>query len=406
MDTKPLRFAAEPHPRSRYREHLVATLRFRVLVRPLKIVAASSVQLLAATAMLASLLDRLRREKVREVTGEIVRPSERQTRADASVAEPERPAGAKVTEAAVVADVLEEMPAEDDRTDAEPSVVAAAADTGLAELGATIVEPADRRATVEASPAELEPEPVATPVGAAAEAATAAAPEAPLAVGAAEETPPQDEPKEAEPSVAADMTNITLVLPPPPAEEKTAVPAEQDATAKPAPPPRDAPEPSVAAGALEHATVDSRSSPAEVVEPMDSEARTVVPPGRPEPTLPRVPEPAASAPLEDATKAATARAARAEEICQIGFWRGYLKGSFYARTFEPDGEPVAVAESRLFRPQGNGIPERANKAAEAFETLVAELKREGWEPIDNAPDPWYAQTFRRSLKGAAEPVRE
>lgn len=83
--------------------------------------------------------------------------------------------------------------------------------------------------------------------------------------------------------------------------------------------------------------------------------------------------------------------------CQIAFWRGYRKGAFYARGLDEDGFEVALAESPLFKPQGNGgVPDDTDEAVAAHETLVAQLASEGWiaHGCDNT---WFGRTFRRPL---------
>jgi len=94
---------------------------------------------------------------------------------------------------------------------------------------------------------------------------------------------------------------------------------------------------------------------------------------------------------------------RAEQMCDILFWRGYRKAAFYGRTFDETGEPVAVAESPFFRPQGNGAPEPTEAAKAAYEALRSELIAAGWEPVA-AGDDWFDETFRATA--AAEPGPE
>jgi hypothetical protein len=90
-------------------------------------------------------------------------------------------------------------------------------------------------------------------------------------------------------------------------------------------------------------------------------------------------------------------------MCDILFWRGYRKAAFYGRTFDETGEPVAVAESPFFRPQGNGAPEPTEAAKAAYEALRSELIAAGWEPVA-AGDDWFDETFRATA--AAEPGPE
>ncbi len=85
--------------------------------------------------------------------------------------------------------------------------------------------------------------------------------------------------------------------------------------------------------------------------------------------------------------AATAR------TCAIALWHGYRKAAFYALTIQ-HGEEVAVAESRMFRPHGNGIPERTEEAADAYAALVENLERDGWRRVATG-SAWFEATFER-----------
>jgi hypothetical protein len=83
--------------------------------------------------------------------------------------------------------------------------------------------------------------------------------------------------------------------------------------------------------------------------------------------------------------------------CQIAFWRGYRKGAFYARALDEDGFEVALAESPLFKPQGNGgVPDDTDEAVAAHEALVAQLANDGWVAT-GCDDNWFGRTFRRPL---------
>ena len=86
--------------------------------------------------------------------------------------------------------------------------------------------------------------------------------------------------------------------------------------------------------------------------------------------------------------------AEAWELCEIGWWRGYLKSEFYAVA---DGREFA--RSRSFRWRGERPPASDDEAARAaHEALVARLAEAGWEPLGQAI-PWYAQRFRRRSAG-------
>jgi hypothetical protein len=97
--------------------------------------------------------------------------------------------------------------------------------------------------------------------------------------------------------------------------------------------------------------------------------------------------------------------ALSELTCTTVFWRGYRKAAFFARIPDVSGEQLAVAESPLFRAEGNGIPERTEEAQAAYHHLREELLRAGWEPL--APGrAWYEEIFRLPLRAAGEPGPE
>jgi hypothetical protein len=79
--------------------------------------------------------------------------------------------------------------------------------------------------------------------------------------------------------------------------------------------------------------------------------------------------------------------------CSIALWHGYRKAAFYART-DQHGEEVAIAESRMFRPHGNGIPDRTEEAADAYAALVEQLERDGWRRVATG-SAWFEATFER-----------
>jgi hypothetical protein len=78
------------------------------------------------------------------------------------------------------------------------------------------------------------------------------------------------------------------------------------------------------------------------------------------------------------------------ELCEIFWWRGYVKAEFYAVAGSQE-----LARSPAFRWRGLDPPERDHEAARAsHDTLVQRLVDEGWEPLGDAV-PWYAQRFHR-----------
>jgi hypothetical protein len=90
-----------------------------------------------------------------------------------------------------------------------------------------------------------------------------------------------------------------------------------------------------------------------------------------------------------------------DPTCQVAYWRGYRKAAFYARAFDEEGYEVALAESPLFKARGNGVPERTEQSVAAYEALIAQLAKDGWEPIGGT-DNWFGQTLRRSVSTAPE----
>jgi hypothetical protein len=94
-------------------------------------------------------------------------------------------------------------------------------------------------------------------------------------------------------------------------------------------------------------------------------------------------EPPLPAPLEDLT-------------CEILFWRGYRKATFYARIFSDDGEPLALTQSPSFRSRGNGIPEQTEEAVAAYRVLRAQLEQWGWRHVSSGRA-WFEDVFTRPL---------
>lgn len=83
---------------------------------------------------------------------------------------------------------------------------------------------------------------------------------------------------------------------------------------------------------------------------------------------------------------------RAEEVCEIVWWRGYVKSQFYVESDSPLDE---VLVSRLFRFRGREEPEQVGAAADAHRALVEDLRAAGWVP-DGRGERWFSERFRRS----------
>jgi hypothetical protein len=165
-------------------------------------------------------------------------------------------------------------------------------------------------------------------------------------------------PAEAEPTVKPDQPGMAAA-PRPPARRRRRRnrqrhrPTQKAASAMPAPPP-------------------ARTAP--IREPVEQPIARA-----PEPEVEQ-PEPV---PLEDL-------------ICEILFWRGYRKATFYARIFSDDGEPLALAQSSEFRARGNGTPEQTEEAVAAYEELRARLEQWGWQHVRSGRA-WFGDVFTRPL---------
>lgn len=85
-----------------------------------------------------------------------------------------------------------------------------------------------------------------------------------------------------------------------------------------------------------------------------------------------------------------------DPTCEIRFWRGYRKATFYARIFSDEGEPLAVAQSPSFRAQGNGTPDKTDEAVAAYQALREQLEQRGWEHAGSGRT-WFADVYSRPL---------
>lgn len=87
------------------------------------------------------------------------------------------------------------------------------------------------------------------------------------------------------------------------------------------------------------------------------------------------------------------------DLCEIGWWRGYVKAEFYAAAVAADGSAYEAGRSRQFRWRKHEPPAREHdQARAAHEDLVRGLRQGGWEPLGDAV-PWYALRFRRHATG-------
>jgi hypothetical protein len=154
-----------------------------------------------------------------------------------------------------------------------------------------------------------------------------------------------------------------LPPPPPPAQPKV-VPKAKPRTAEPPPaperveappPPEPAPEPEAAA--LPQPTPPKKSRVAKA----GTRRRTTRPPSP-----------------------------KTHAFCEITYSRGYIKGQFWARLWDVEGNPT-VAKSELFASRSE-LPERTAEAEDALEGLARQLVDAGWEPHDDGRT-WYGRWF-------------
>ena len=82
------------------------------------------------------------------------------------------------------------------------------------------------------------------------------------------------------------------------------------------------------------------------------------------------------------------------DLCQIGWWRGYVKSEFYAEAVRPEGDRYEAGTSPRFRWWRSDPPEQTKSIVAAHEALVQKLLRAGWEP-DGQGFEWYELRFRR-----------
>lgn len=108
------------------------------------------------------------------------------------------------------------------------------------------------------------------------------------------------------------------------------------------------------------------------------------------------------------------RARESWDVCEIGWWRGYVKSEFYAAALTVDGSEYEVGRSPQFRwRRTEAPPSDHERARAAHAALVDRLAATGWEPVGGGV-PWFAQRFRRRATGlrllqgepTPEPVRD
>jgi hypothetical protein len=83
------------------------------------------------------------------------------------------------------------------------------------------------------------------------------------------------------------------------------------------------------------------------------------------------------------------------DVCEIGWWHGYVKADFFALALGADQNDFEAARSPQFWWVRSDPPASDHDGArEAHEALVHKLLDNGWEPMGRGAV-WYAQRFRR-----------
>jgi hypothetical protein len=82
--------------------------------------------------------------------------------------------------------------------------------------------------------------------------------------------------------------------------------------------------------------------------------------------------------------------AKTHVFCEITYSRGYVKGQFWARLWDVEGNPT-VAKSELFASRSE-FPDRTAEAEDALEGLAQQLVDAGWEPYDDGRT-WFGRWF-------------
>jgi hypothetical protein len=79
-----------------------------------------------------------------------------------------------------------------------------------------------------------------------------------------------------------------------------------------------------------------------------------------------------------------------EQVCEIVWWRGYIKSQFYVEADPPLDREIA---SRAFRARGSDAPEQSAAAVAAHEALVEALASAGWAREGRGAH-WFSDRFR------------
>jgi hypothetical protein len=84
------------------------------------------------------------------------------------------------------------------------------------------------------------------------------------------------------------------------------------------------------------------------------------------------------------------------EVCEVRWWRGYVKSQFIAVATEADGTEATIASSPYFRWRKSLPPEESPTAAAALRAVVETLERDGWMPAGRGKE-WFSVMFEREL---------
>jgi hypothetical protein len=150
------------------------------------------------------------------------------------------------------------------------------------------------------------------------------------------------------------------------------------------------------------------AEPPRLTPPRPDDPQPVEPePPQTEAVVPEVAEPeeVAAPAAEPVPAEAEEEMAPQEELCEVRWWRGYVRSRFYAEVEAPEGYSI-LAESPMFRWRGQDPPAQEGEVAAAHDALVGELMRLGWvidEPgPDDEPALWYEIRLRRAADAAEE----
>jgi hypothetical protein len=98
-------------------------------------------------------------------------------------------------------------------------------------------------------------------------------------------------------------------------------------------------------------------------------------------------------------------AARNVETCEIGWWRGYVKGRFQAYLVSSDGSRL-LAESPPIPWRSSDAPGPTEAAVQALGVLTELLVAQGWNVTNAAAEPWFRLSFARPATAEQAPAED